>query len=586
MQSGGAKGNNFWLWGVWGKRSIRDPFLTQKVDEKIRNVIIGNQFILALKEDGSLVSWGEDKNGCLGLGIDLTNSADPKRVNFRNDQQDKVVDIQFGKKHVLALTTNGKVYAWGENSQGQLGLGDAHTRYEPQFVETLMSETVIQILAVDNMSYALTNHGNVWAWGENKDGALALAHENTVNKPEPMMSMKETVVKKLEVKESAGAKAGKVIIAYVELADPLSPQEQIGGFSGPLGASPLSDSTQDALASVPEREIFEGVDLMRKVMDNTQDWWNEMLDVRHGSPYDDNPTQVDEDINARPVAVDDNATAMQLDIHVSLDNLERASYRLDMLINSAKSQIVEIKHKRGTKNVKFMLTMFMDNCKLRREKIRRTVAARQLMDHKKMTNKIQDPSNTGNREDFLKGLRSANQQLVAIKDRVSALKTYDVFTRNLQESILECLECKKQVHEVQMEVLKAQSGKHADPILPSLRIIKDRWGALKHFSIYNLYQECSLRGQNVNFNSEDEMLAFLVQSSDAKIDQIINIDRDPIISRDLMVPALCYDLLRENAELRKMCNTYQLKVLIQMENDKKSKSKDDREKDTRRAIAR
>ena len=258
MQSGGAKGNNFWLWGVWGKRSIRDPFLTQKVDEKIRNVIIGNQFILALKEDGSLVSWGEDKNGCLGLGIDLTNSADPKRVNFRNDQQDKVVDIQFGKKHVLALTTNGKVYAWGENSQGQLGLGDAHTRYEPQFVETLMSETVIQILAVDNMSYALTNHGNVWAWGENKDGALALAHENTVNKPEPMMSMKETVVKKLEVKESAGAKAGKVIIAYVELADPLSPQEQIGGFSGPLGASPLSDSTQDALASVPEREIFEG----------------------------------------------------------------------------------------------------------------------------------------------------------------------------------------------------------------------------------------------------------------------------------------------------------------------------------------
>merc|ERR1712083_227909 len=91
---------------------------------------------------------------------------------------------------------------------------------------------------------------------------------------------------------------------------------------------------------------------------------------------------------------------------------------------------------------------------------------------------------------------------------------------------------------------------------------KERWGELKRFSIYNLFQECNLKNQNVNWSSDDEMLAFLVQNSDAKIDQIIQADKDVLVSRDLLLPNMCYELLVENAELRKMCNAYQLKVLL------------------------
>jgi len=61
------------------------------------------------------------------------------------------------------------------------------------------------------------------------------------------------------------------------------------------------------------------------------------------------------------------------------------------------------------------------------------------------------------------------------------------------------------------------------------------------------------------------MLAFLVQQSDSKIDQIIQNDKDRMVSRDLTVEPLCYEFLVENAELRKMCNTYQLKVLLMRE---------------------
>eukprot|EP00929_Paragymnodinium_shiwhaense_P113018 TRINITY_DN81283_c0_g1_i1.p1 TRINITY_DN81283_c0_g1~~TRINITY_DN81283_c0_g1_i1.p1 ORF type:complete len:598 (-),score=145.48 TRINITY_DN81283_c0_g1_i1:66-1859(-) len=571
---------NFWLWGTWGKRVVKAPFLTQKVHGRIRDVIIGHTFIIALNEDGFPYSWGEDKSGCLGLGTENTNVTDPRMIQFPSGFDGKIVDVQYGRHHVLALSNKGKVYSWGENTSGQLGLNDVQTRFEPTFVEELRPYTVIQIMAVDNMSYALTNHGFVYAWGENKDGCLALEHDNPrVMKPEPMMRTKETAVKRLAIKEcgGSGASRGKTVIAFVELAEPLKAEEHIGGFKASLGSLPAAEDEgggggggggegEGQLAIMEndgqrEKDIFEGVDLMRRVMDNTQDWWSHILNVRHGSPYTDNPEHYD-DLTDRPAA-GDNCTVLQLDTFVNIDILERASYELETLITSASAQMREIRGKKGTKNVKFMLSLFMDDCKLRKEKIRRTVSARQLMDHKKSMKQIPTVYATDlNSQAEIQRITQANSQLTRTLQKVRKMQTYDVFTRALQDSLIECMECKLQVHETQIECLKLRAGQPADAVAPALRTIKERWGALKHFSIYNLFQECVLKGQNVSFGSDDEMLAYLVQRSDDKIDQIIQIGRDKLISEDQLVPSICYDLLMENAELRKMCNAYQLKVLL------------------------
>eukprot|EP00421_Protoceratium_reticulatum_P000679 CAMPEP_0168364014 /NCGR_PEP_ID=MMETSP0228-20121227/3989_1 /TAXON_ID=133427 /ORGANISM="Protoceratium reticulatum, Strain CCCM 535 (=CCMP 1889)" /LENGTH=570 /DNA_ID=CAMNT_0008376761 /DNA_START=1 /DNA_END=1710 /DNA_ORIENTATION=+ len=559
-----AAEKNFWLWGTWGKRNIKVPFLTQKVQGRIRDVIIGHTFIIALQEDGQLVSWGEDKAGCLGLGTDYTHCPEPRKISFPTDFSGRVLDIQYGKHHILALTNKGQVYAWGENPDGQLGLNDCQTRYEPTLVEELSRQPVIQILAVDNMSYALTKSGTVYAWGDNKEGSLALEHDNPrVMKPEPMMRMnsKESPVKKLQLKESGGAGGGKgtkTVVAFVELAEPLTAKDMIGGFDAPLGEPQAKGGGEQVLSEGVERDIFEGVDLMRRVMDNTQDWWNHMLEVRHGAPYSDNPTQADELTEYQ--GKDDHCTPLQLDTFVSLDILERASYELDMLIQSAKAQLLEVRNKKGTKNVKFMLSMFMDDCKLRREKIRRTVSSRQFMDLKKSL--AHGGQVVGEVGGDIQRLGEANKQLQRTLTRARNMKVDDIFTKALQDSVTECIECKLVVHETQIECIKAGGGTPSSAVLPALKIIKERWGDLKRFSIYNLYQECSLRGQNLTFNSDDEMLAYLVESSDQKIDQIIRADWDRTISRDTLVPDLCYDLLVENAELRKMCNTYQLKVMI------------------------
>eukprot|EP00931_Biecheleriopsis_adriatica_P036418 TRINITY_DN20982_c0_g1_i1.p1 TRINITY_DN20982_c0_g1~~TRINITY_DN20982_c0_g1_i1.p1 ORF type:complete len:614 (+),score=142.70 TRINITY_DN20982_c0_g1_i1:73-1914(+) len=570
-RDGSSPDNNFWLWGSWGKRVIKQPFLTQKVPGKIRDVIIGQNFIISLREDGSLVSWGEDKLGNLGLGAEQVNVSEPRKIVFPPDFKgnEKIMDVQYGKHHVLALTSHGKVYAWGDNSSGQLGLNDKQNRFEPVAVDKLRDYTVTQILAVDNMSYALDSHGTVYAWGDNKDGCLALEHDkSSVDSPEPMMKMKESVVKKLAVKDCGGGTGrGKTLIAFVEMAEPLSDKDKIGGFEKPLGASETTERA--ALPDEMEKDIFEGVDLMRQVMDNTQDWWQHILKVRHGSPYNDNPLQTDD----LAETTEDGCSALQLDSYVGLDFLEKASYELDLLITSAKGQLLEIRSKKGTKNVKFMLSLFMDDCKLRREKIRRTIAARQLMELKEGLAHKDGPDILGQGGGPLdEQIHKARELILSKLQTVRGLRTYDLFTRVLQDSLAEVLENRQQVIDLQLEVMKARGGHQPDVILPSIKIIKERWAALKKFSIYNLYQECKLKRQGINFSSDDEMLTFLCSSADQKIDQIIQIHKDDLVARDSLVPGLCYELLVENAELRKMCNTYQLKVLRMRE----GKDKDDR----------
>merc|ERR1711879_197491 len=140
----------------------------------------------------------------------------------------------------------------------------------------------------------------------------------------------------------------------------------------------------------------------------------------------------------------------------------------------------------------------------------------------------------------------------------------DVFTKTFRDSVAESIQCKleSQEHEIQ----RVQAGgwsrdTQQDIMLPALRTIQDRWKKLKEFSIVNIYREVAPKYDKAGFTSDDEMLATLVHISDEKIDQIITTDKNTKTSQDLLVPALCYELLLENAELRKMCNTYQLKVL-------------------------
>ena len=78
--------------------------------------------------------------------------------------------IAAGFKHSLALKTDATVWAWGQNSDGQLGDGTNDDRPFPLQVSNLSEVTAIA--AGDSHSLALKTDGTVWAWGNNDDGQL------------------------------------------------------------------------------------------------------------------------------------------------------------------------------------------------------------------------------------------------------------------------------------------------------------------------------------------------------------------------------------------------------------------------------
>jgi alpha-tubulin suppressor-like RCC1 family protein len=132
----------------------------------------GYEFGLALRGDGSVMSWGYNYGGELGNGnTDL--DATPKPVPGVSN----AIAVAAGTAHALVLLGDGTLLAWGENSFGQLGLGSATG---PETCNTTQCakrplvvpgvRDVVAIAAGTYASYALLADGTVLAWGANGNG--------------------------------------------------------------------------------------------------------------------------------------------------------------------------------------------------------------------------------------------------------------------------------------------------------------------------------------------------------------------------------------------------------------------------------
>jgi alpha-tubulin suppressor-like RCC1 family protein len=125
----------------------------------------GADHTVVIKPDGTVWAWGENTYGQLGDGTQVPHPV-PAQVNTLTD----VTAIAVGASHTLALKSDGTVWAWGNNANGQLGDGTQTLRKDPIQVGSLTS--VIAIAAGDQHSVALTSGGRVWTWGKNTNGQL------------------------------------------------------------------------------------------------------------------------------------------------------------------------------------------------------------------------------------------------------------------------------------------------------------------------------------------------------------------------------------------------------------------------------
>jgi alpha-tubulin suppressor-like RCC1 family protein len=120
---------------------------------------------LALKPDGGLWAWGSNSQGQLGDNL-TTDKAAPVRIG----KDTKWVAISAGLNHSLALKSDGTLWAWGNNSDGQLGDGTKVNKTAP--VRIGKDAKWIAIEAGNHHSVGLKSDGTLWAWGQNTHGQL------------------------------------------------------------------------------------------------------------------------------------------------------------------------------------------------------------------------------------------------------------------------------------------------------------------------------------------------------------------------------------------------------------------------------
>jgi alpha-tubulin suppressor-like RCC1 family protein len=132
---------------------------------------------LVLKADGTVWAWGKNTDGQLGNGT-TTNSNVPVQVTGLTG----IVAIAGGEYHSLAIKNDGTAWAWGRNDMGQLGDGSTVNKTTPVSVSGLTG--IKSIRGGRYFSLALKNDSTVWTWGENLYGQLG--DGTTVNKSTPV----------------------------------------------------------------------------------------------------------------------------------------------------------------------------------------------------------------------------------------------------------------------------------------------------------------------------------------------------------------------------------------------------------------
>jgi alpha-tubulin suppressor-like RCC1 family protein len=132
---------------------------------------IGGSHSLAHKSDGTVLAWGLNLNGQLGDGTTSSKMA-PVQVSGLGIGSG-VVAVAAGNAHSLALKADGTVLAWGSNTNGQLGDGTTSQKTTPVQVMGLgVNSGIMAIAAGNSFSVALGSDGSVWTWGQNTNGQL------------------------------------------------------------------------------------------------------------------------------------------------------------------------------------------------------------------------------------------------------------------------------------------------------------------------------------------------------------------------------------------------------------------------------
>lgn len=158
--------------GQLGKGSQRQSFDVAEFKTKnaeldisaLRDIVTASDYSYMWMEDGSL--WGVGNNSYLPLTVRAGAYSTHVKINL---PPCKSVAMATGFGHAMILTEEGRVYAWGRNSEYQVGNGKRGHVQEPYL---LPLQNIVQIACGGKFSLALDKDGQLWGWGDNEYHSL------------------------------------------------------------------------------------------------------------------------------------------------------------------------------------------------------------------------------------------------------------------------------------------------------------------------------------------------------------------------------------------------------------------------------
>src|SRR3989338_647256 len=157
------------------RKFIKDSRISSN---NLSRIITNDSSIMLLDTDNRLFGWGSNYHGQLGLGP----------TKFRNFQSigltvkiGKIVQFAFGGGHTVLLDNDGRVFVSGNNENGQLGLGTTHDQHN--FKRVRLSQTmgkIVQIACGYDYTILLDHNGKVFVCGNNEYGQIGLGEDVTM----------------------------------------------------------------------------------------------------------------------------------------------------------------------------------------------------------------------------------------------------------------------------------------------------------------------------------------------------------------------------------------------------------------------
>ena len=184
-------GGTLWCWGRNGNGQLGIGYTSESEDRPRQvtspaaggwaSVSAGGFHTCATRTGGTLWCWGYNSEGALGIGYTSIIEDRPRQVT--TPTAGRWATITTGDDHTCAIRTGGTLWCWGDNGYGDLGIGNDSQQSRPRHVTTPAAGGWGSVTAGEFHTCAIRGNGTLWCWGNNFDGQLGIGNHTDRDMP-------------------------------------------------------------------------------------------------------------------------------------------------------------------------------------------------------------------------------------------------------------------------------------------------------------------------------------------------------------------------------------------------------------------